>query len=173
MLTLPSENFYPEYYQRYTSIVPDGDIFEILVSNKNQINNLLSGLSDKQAEYKYAEGKWSIKEVLGHIIDTERIFADRALRIARNDKTDIPQFDHDAYVKEGDFNTQGITALIEQYNAVHQASILLFKSLSDEAWERIGLSGGKNFIVKCFPFILAGHELHHLTIIKERYIPGI
>lgn len=173
MITKPAENQYPDYYQKYTNIVPDGDILEILKSNKEKIISLLSGLTDKQAEYRYAEGKWSIKELLGHLTDTERIFAYRALRMARNDKTNIPQYDHDAYVAEAKFDNQKIADIIEHYNTVRQASISLFKSFDEDVWERIGSSGGKEFIVKCFPFIIAGHELHHLGIIKERYLTGV
>lgn len=173
MLQKPTANQYPEYFQRYVNLVPDGDIFEILKSNKEKMILLLSGLSDKQAEYRYAEGKWSIKEVLGHIIDTERIFAYRTLRMGRNDKTNIPQYDHDAYVAEAKFDNQKIADLIEHYKAVRDASISLVKSFDENAWERIGLSGGKEFITKCFPFIIAGHEIHHLGIIKERYLPGV
>lgn len=173
MLTKPAENLYPEYYQKYTNLISGGDIFENLKTNKEEIVETLSQLSDKQAEYKYAEGKWSIKEVLGHIIDAERIFYTRALRIARNDKTDIPQYDHDVYVTEAKFNYQKFSDLIEQYKAGRESSLLMFKSFDENDWERVGTAGGKQFVAKCFPFILAGHELHHLEIIKERYLPGI
>lgn len=173
MLTKPLNDQYPEYYQRYVNLAPEGDIFEILKNNKTEIVKLFSTLSEQQAEYKYADDKWSIKELLGHIIDTERIFLCRALRMARNDKTDIPQYDHDAFVVEAKFNNQSIKQLVKQFETGLEAVILLFQSFNDDDWQRVGTSGGKKFIVKCFPFIIAGHELHHIGILKERYLPNI
>ena len=172
MITKPAQNQYPEYYQKYIDKVPDGNILEIFKANKAKNIELLSTLSDKQAEHRYAEGKWSIKEVLGHIIDTERIFACRVLRMARNDKTNIPQYEHDVYVTEAKFDNFSISNLIEQYKVLGNSTLSLFNSFDEESWERVGISGGKEFIVKCFPYILAGHELHHFGVLKEKYLLG-
>lgn len=171
MITKPEQNLYPGYYQKYIDKVSDGDIIEILNSNKEENIKFFSDFSDEQTKYRYAEGKWSIKEVFGHIIDLERILSDRALKMARNDKTNIPQYDHDAYVAEAKFDIQDIGDLIKQYKASRESAISLFKSFDNAAWERVGISGGKEFVVKCFPFIMAGHELHHIQILKERYLP--
>lgn len=169
----PDKNLYPEYYQRYTDLLEDGDILEILKSNMKNIINDLSHLSDNQAEYRYADDKWSIKEVLGHIIDAERIFLNRTLRIARNDKIDIPQYDHNAYVSEANFDEMSLKSLIAQYEAGRISSLLLFESFNETEWNRIGTASGQKFIASCFPYVLAGHELHHLGIIKERYLHGV
>ena len=127
-------------------------------------------MSEGEAKYRYSEEKWSLKELLGHITDAERILTCRALRIARNDKTDIPQYDHNDYVTQAAFDKQPLTSLIELYKLGRESSIVLFQSFDSDVWNRQGISGGKKFTVRSFPFIITGHELHHLKIIKERYL---
>lgn len=170
MLERPQKTEYPEFYEAYLSKVSQKDIFELLGNGKEEMLNIYSGMTDDDARYSYAEGKWSLKELLGHITDAERILACRALRMARNDKTNIPQYDHNYFVAQANFNKQSVESLIKQYELVRESSLFLFQSFDNDVWNRQGISGGKKFTVRSFPFIITGHELHHLQIIKEKYL---
>jgi hypothetical protein len=170
MTTRPALAEYDPCYWKYIELVPDGDIVEILSS---QINNTLAQLgkaSDEKACQSYAPGKWSIKEVVGHVIDSERIFAYRALRISRNDKTPLAGFEQDDYVAGTNFNTRPLAGLIEEFKAVRSASIHLFKPLTDAEWQRRGIANGKEITTRALAYNIAGHELHHVGVLKSRYL---
>jgi len=131
---------------------------------------ILSSLGERQGNYRYAPDKWSVKEVLGHVIDTERIFAYRALRIARNDKTPIEGFEQDDYVRAALSGNHTLAGLIEEFSAVRRAGLLLFRSFEPEAWVRKGIASQKEISVRALVYVIAGHELHHRKILQEKYL---
>src|SRR5262245_55697074 len=128
MTSRPEANEYNEYNKRYISLVPDGDLRATLASQPSQFENLLAGLTDQQALFAYAPGKWTVKQVLGHVIDGERIFAYRALRIGRNDKTTLPGFEQDDFVANADFNKRSLQNLLEEFATVRKSNMFLFSS---------------------------------------------
>jgi hypothetical protein len=167
----PPANEYFEYYERYISLVPDGDIIETLRAQFDKTTAYLSALSEEQGAFRYAPGKWSVKEALGHLIDTERIFAYRALRIARNDRTPIEGFEQDDYVRFGSFDACTLASLIAEFAAVRKSTELLFAHLADEAWARMGVAYDHEVSVRALAYIAAGHELHHLAVLRAKYFP--
>jgi uncharacterized damage-inducible protein DinB len=134
---------------------------------------LFAGRSERDGSFRYAPGKWSVKEVLGHIADTERIFTYRALRIGRGDQTPLSGFEQDDYVKTGVFGERALAELAEEFGAVRGASIVLFRSFKEEAWPRRGVANEKEVTVRALAFITAGHQIHHRAILEERYFPAI
>jgi len=165
----PQTNEYDSYYERYISLVPGTDIVTTLQTQLDQTTVLLSAVSEEKAAYRYAPGKWSVKEVLGHLTDTERIFAYRALRIARNDRTPIEGFEQDGYVQYGPFSDCRLSDLLQEFGYVRDATLSLFQKLNDQAWNRRGIANKAEISVRAIAFILAGHELHHRKVLKEKY----
>jgi hypothetical protein len=171
LILKPTPEEYAPYYGKYISLVPDdGMVLQHLYNNRKALDTLLSPLSPERWEYRYAEGKWSVKESLLHIIDTERIFAYRALRIARGDTTPLPGYEQDDYVPLSGANTRSGSSLLEEHATVRQATLTLFGNLPEEAWGRMGTASNNPVSVRALAYMLAGHELHHLTLFKERYL---
>jgi len=169
----PQATEYAPYYEKYVAIVPDGEIEKTLEAQLREMKLLLGSVSEKGADFRYAEGKWSVKEVLGHISDTERVFAYRMLRIARGDQTPLAGFEQDDYVKAGNFPTRPLAELLEEFTAVRRASIVLLRSFDAAAWLRRGVANQKEISVRALAFILAGHDRHHRQILQERYFPAM
>lgn len=169
MRTQIKEDEYAPYYLPYVSRVAEGDFIEILTKQAEQTKERLSSLSDTQACFRYAPNKWSIKEVLGHIADTERVMAYRLLSVARGETRDLPGFDENDFIAHAAFNEQTLEELIENYEAVRKSTIHLIKSLSIEAFLRRGSANNYSVTVRALIAIIAGHEIHHLAIIEERY----
>jgi uncharacterized damage-inducible protein DinB len=169
----PQASEYAPFYEQYIAMVPDGEIEGTLEAQLRETKLLLGSLSEKGAEFRYAEGKWSIKEVLGHISDSERIFAYRMLRIARGDQTPLAGFEQDDYVNAGNFSARQLAELLEEFTAVRRASILLLQSFDAAAWLRRGVANQKEVSVRALAYILAGHERHHRQILQERYFPAM
>ncbi len=169
----PQASEYAPFYERYIAMVPDGEIAETLETQRKETKLLLGGLSENEAEFRYAEGKWSVKEVLGHISDTERIFAYRMLRIARGDQTPLAGFEQDDYVKSGSFQARTLADLLEEFMVVRQASNVLIRSFDAAAWLRRGVANQKEISVRALAYILAGHERHHRQVLQERYLPAM
>lgn len=167
------KNEYGEFYERYIKLSNNTPLDDLLKSNAKEVNDLFDGLSEEDALYKYEEDKWTLKQVLGHMIDTERIFNYRALCVARGEPNALSDFDQDVYVNNADFNTTPASKLREQYNATRQHTIALFSHFSDEELLRRGIISGHSFTVRATGYVITGHELHHLNIINERYIPGL
>lgn len=166
----PSQADYPAYYQTYVSLVPDGAIHEILLEQQQFTNNLISTITETQADYRYAPGKWSLKEVFGHMIDTERIMSYRLLRIARGDQTPLAGFEENFYVEHAFYDKRSMADLLEEYMSVRHATLTLVRGIAEVAWERIGIANVNPISVNALVYIIAGHELHHLDIMKERYL---
>jgi uncharacterized damage-inducible protein DinB len=163
---------YAPYYGRYISLVVGNDILEILDEQRRQTVTLLSGRDEADGDFRYAPEKWSAKEVLGHVCDTERIFAYRALRISRGDQTPIEGFEQDDYVKNGPFAERSLADAIEDYIAVRRATISLFRNLDEPAWSRRGIANKNEINVRSIAYLVAGHELHHRRILEEKYFAG-
>src|SRR5258706_7255126 len=169
----PEPTEYAEFYANYVSKVPGADVLSVLESQRLQMLQLFAGRSERDGSFRYAPGKWTVKEVLGHITDTERIFTYRALRIARGDQTPLPGFEQNDYVRGGNFAERTLAGLAEEFGLVRAASIALFQSLQKEAWQRRGAADKKEMTVRALAFIVAGHELHHRQILEEHYFPAI
>ncbi len=164
----PESGEYAPYYERYVSLVPDGDILATLEGQAPQTVALLAP-HQADGDFRYAAGKWSVKEALGHVIDTERVFSYRGLRIARNDRTPLAGFEQDDYVKYGPFGQCSLAALLEEFTSVRQATLSLFRALDEAAWARRGVASNNEVTVRGLAYIIAGHELHHRRIFQERY----
>jgi uncharacterized damage-inducible protein DinB len=164
----PSEHL--PYYGKYVALVPDGDILATLEGQTGETRALLRGLGEEKALHRYGPDKWSVKEVLGHMIDTEKIFAHRALRFARNDATPLPGFDENTYVPNAHFDRLPLGSLLDEFEAVRRATLLFFRHLEDAAWDRRGLANNAEVSVRALAWIAAGHELHHRSILRERYL---
>ncbi len=168
----PEPDEYAPYYEKYISLVPDDDVLQILDKQCAEMVALLSARDAADGDLRYAPGKWSVKESLGHLIDTERIFSYRALRIARNDKTPIEGYEQDDYVKFGPFAKRTLASLIEEFISVRQATLSLFRGLDEAGWTRRGVANKNEVTVRALAFMMAGHELHHREIFQERYFAG-
>jgi hypothetical protein len=166
----PQPGEYAPYSDRYISLVPANDVLTALEDQRRQMLLLLCGRTEADGDLRYAPEKWSLKEVLGHINDTERIMSYRALRISRGDATPIEGFEQDDYVRNGPFARRPLADLIEDYIAVRRATISLFRNLDEAAWTRRGVATKNEVTVRALAYIIAGHELHHRRIIEEKYL---
>src|SRR6202171_6713725 len=165
----PESGEYAPFYETYISKVKGNNILSILEAQRLQMAQLFAAHSERDGNFRYAPDKWTVKEALGHVTDTERIFAYRALRIARGDQTPLSGFEQDDYVRSGNFAERTLVDLAEEFGLVRAASIALFRSLQKEAWSRRGVANEKDVTVRSLAFIVAGHELHHRLILGERY----
>jgi len=165
----PEPGEYAPYYERYISLITGSDILGTLDGQRRQMLLLLSGRDQSDGDIRYAADKWSVKEVLGHVCDTERIFAYRALRISRGDRTPIEGFEQDDYVKNGPFARASLAEIIEDYIAVRRATLTLLRNLEEAAWTRRGVANKNEVTVRALAYIMAGHELHHRRILEEKY----
>lgn len=166
----PDASEYASYYNTYISLVGGHDILDSLERLGDEAAAFYSALSEEQGDLRYAPGKWSIREVLGHVIDTERIMTYRALRFSRNDTKDLPGFDQEPYVQNGPYSHCKLPDLLGEFDCVRQASIYLFGNLDEAAWTRGGTADQKRITVRSLAYIVAGHELHHRRIVQEKYL---
>jgi hypothetical protein len=172
-ISKPAETEYLPYYGRYISLVPDGDILSVLDKQSEATLALLRGIPESQAGWRYAPDKWSIKELVGHLLDTERIFAYRALRFARNDRTPVPGYEQDDYIREASFDECLLAALAAEFESVRHSTLFLFKHLSEAAWTRRGMANDSEVSVRALAYIIAGHELHHREILRSKYLSSM
>ena len=168
---LPGEH--SEGLAAYIARVPEGDIMTLLEGQMDAVASLFGGLSEAQGAYRYAPGKWSLKDLLQHFSDAERIFAYRCLRIGRGDATPLPGWEEDDYAQAAKADTRATADLLTDFQAARLASLHLFRSLSDAAWMQQGTSNGRSLTARCVPYISLGHAAHHLAVIRERYLPGV
>ena len=167
----PKEGEYAPYAMMYIKLLPDdGRVLEYLNENLKKTKDLIDSLPVDKLSYRYAEGKWNIKEILLHIIDVERIFTYRALRFARNDKTALAGFEQDDYTPHSGANGRNLFSIFEEYEAVRRATVTFFNGCEEEALTRSGLANNQNVSVRSLVYQIAGHELHHCNIIKEKYL---
>ena len=170
VISRPQADEYATYYGNYISKVPEGDLLAMLATQVGDTLTLIRGIPEARGDYRYAPDKWSIKEVVGHICDTERIMGYRALRIARADATPLPGFEQNDYVPAGDFNRRTLGDLGEELAAVRQATLHLFRHLGPEALTRRGSASGNPFTPRALAYVIAGHERHHVGILKAKYL---
>ncbi|HEX8179279.1 MAG TPA: DinB family protein [Pyrinomonadaceae bacterium] len=166
----PDSGEYQPYYEKYVSLVPAGDVCETLDRQVADTLRLLRGLDETQGNHAYEPGKWSIKSVIGHVSDTERIFAYRALRFARGDATPLPGYDQDEFGRFANFDARTLADLADEFQSVRAATSTLLRSLDAAAWQRRGTANNAEVSVRALAHIIAGHELHHVQIIRERYL---
>ena len=157
------------FYHGYIDKVPGEQIGEYLALQLREVERLLGPLDDSAARFRYAPAKWSVKEVLGHLCDVERIFGYRLLRIARADATPLPGFDEDAYVPPAEFDARPLSGLLHEFQAVRASTIALVEGLPPGAWERRGQASGKGISTRAIAYIMGGHVTHHLAVLRERY----
>jgi hypothetical protein len=168
----PQPGEYASYYERYICLVQGEDILDTLDQQRREMMLLLCARDDEEGDFRYAPGKWSAKEVLGHVCDTERIFAYRALRISRADAAPIEGFEQDDYVRNGPFARRPLADLVEDFIAVRRATLSLLRNLDEAAWSRRGIANKNEVSVRALAYIIAGHELHHRRILEEKYFPA-
>lgn len=162
----------PPFYHRYVEPIKEKDLFDVLESTNQKTQVFLNNLEESNGDFRYASGKWSVKEVVCHMLDAERVFCFRALTFARNDKTELPGFDENAYAPEANAEVRTLAELVQEAVRLRTTTIDLFKSFSTEMLNRTGVANKGTFTVKGIGYIIAGHELHHLTILRDRYFPG-
>ncbi len=171
-LARPDASEYAPFLGTYVAEVPEGDVLEILEEQGHGTQRLLAGLSETEGLHRYAPGKWSVKEVVGHLMDSERVFAYRALRFARADATALPGFDEQAWVPAGHFDARPLAALAAELDQVRRGTLALFRSFDPDTLARRGTANNHEISVRALAYVIAGHERHHLRILRERYWGG-
>ena len=166
----PETNEFAPYYNNYVSLITDEPITTVLEGQPGELSRLISGLPEEKGTYAYAEGKWTIKELLSHLIDGERIFAYRVLRISRGDKTPIEGFEQDGYIATSNANNRSFAELLEEFGLLRKANVLLVKNLSDESSRLMGTASDNPVSARALVYIMAGHVRHHQNILNERYL---
>ncbi len=168
MLSRPQATEYADFYKNYIALVPDAPILDFLAKQIDSYRQLLTGVSDEAASTAPQPGKWSLKQVLGHVCDAERVMGYRALRFARSDETELPGFEQDDYVREAGSNSRPLEDLMREFEAVRMATIALFGSLPPEAEQRAGIANHNRVTVRALAYIAAGHAQHHYDLLKAR-----
>ncbi|HEV7698592.1 MAG TPA: DinB family protein [Pyrinomonadaceae bacterium] len=167
----PEQNEHDPYYNGYISQIAEGDdLFEVMDAQPAGLRSLIAALPEEKGTYSYADGKWTVKELLSHIIDGERMFAYRILRISRGDETPIEGFDQDPYIAHSHANDRSFAELMEEFDLVRRANMLMFRNMTDEDAARIGTANEKQISARAIAYIMAGHVRHHENILKERYL---
>lgn len=166
----PAATEFSPYYAKYIERVPDGDLLEALARQHEETAALVRAVPEARGDHRYAEGKWSIREVLGHVADTERVMAYRALRVARGDTTPLPGFDENLYVANAGFAARSLASLVDDLRIVRDASLALLRPLSEAELARGGTANGAPITARALAWIIAGHERHHVAILRERYL---
>lgn len=166
----PENSEYPEYFEPYIKLVKDENVIRFMEGQILSMQAFLSEIPEDKEDCTYAEGKWTLKEVLGHVIDTERIMSYRALRFARNDNTELPGFNDKNYVQHADFNKRTVYDLAHEFGLVRESNLALFRSLGEEALNRRGVADNKDISVRALIYVIAGHAMHHLNVIRSKYL---
>jgi hypothetical protein len=169
----PAPTEYAPYFSRYINLVAEADFLAVLARQPAEYRALLGALSDEQAGFRYAPGKWTVREVLGHVIDAERVFGYRALCIARGETVSLPSFDENAYAAKAGHDGYSLDELLEEFAYVRRAHIALFEHFAQAAWERTGSVNQNQISVRGLAYIMTGHVQHHAEILKERYAAAL
>lgn len=169
-MSRPQPNEYDPYYEQYVSLVPEDRIVPVLAAQPAELAALFAGVDEARGTYAYADGKWTIKQLLGHLIDGERIFAYRALRISRGDKTPIEGFEQDGYIENAYANERSFSDLLREFSLIRETTVMLFDHLKKDAWGWTGTANDVQISVRALAWIMAGHVRHHAAILNERYL---
>ena len=165
----PYKDEYVLYYHTYIEKVPEGDVIKSMDKQIAEVKRLFKNITKKQSVFRYSPEKWSVKEVIGHILEAERVLAYRTLRFARNDNKDLHGFDENEYINQSNYNEIKLADLIEEFCALRTSNVLMFKNFTDEMSLRSGTANGNKFTVRALAYIMTGHVHHHLKILRERY----
>ena len=166
----PEASEYAPYYGQYISLVQGNDVVQALEEQISATVDLLSALTESQGNHRYAPDKWSIKQVIGHLSDAERVFSYRAMRIARADRTPLASFEQNDFVANGPFEHSRLADLVDEFASIRRATVHLVRQLDEAAWTRRGTASDKEMSVRALAYIIAGHELHHRGVLKEKYL---
>ena len=166
----PMETEYTPNYKKYVDKVEGDDVIWVLETQINDFLELINSIPEEKKSYSYKEGKWTIAELLGHVIDTERVFAFRALCFARNDQTPLPGFEQDEYMKYSNFNSRTLRSFVDEFTHLRKSNNVLFGNFGEESLHRTGTANNKQVSVNALLYIIAGHFNHHMTFLKERYL---
>ncbi|MCW8810509.1 MAG: DinB family protein [Ignavibacteriaceae bacterium] len=166
----PCPGDYSTYYETYIKLVEGEDILRILNDQSKRTQEILNSFSEHRGNYRYAEGKWTVKEIVGHLLDTERVFAYRALCIARGEKKSLPGFDQNDYVKEGNFNRRELFDLNYEFRLLRESNLLLFRTFTPDMLKLKGFANESSVTVLAILFMIAGHEKHHMNVLREKYM---
>jgi hypothetical protein len=169
MISRPVEGEYDPYFDRYIKLVPEGNLLELLRSQTQETRESFEKFSEDRGNYSYAPGKWSIKEVLGHVMDSERIFAYRILCISRGEQQPLPGFDQNDYAAAADYARIPLSKVVQHYEALRRSTFFLLEQIPGSAWNRTGISNQKRISLRALAYIIAGHERHHLRVLSELY----
>ena len=166
----PNLGDYSTYYENYIKLIEGDDILKILNEQSKKTQDILNSFSEHRGNFRYADGKWTVKEVVGHLLDTERVFTYRALCIARGEKKSLPGFDQNDYVSEGNFNRRELFDLNYEFRLLRESNLLLFRSFTPEMLKLKGFANESSVSVLAILFIIAGHEKHHMKVLREKYM---
>lgn len=166
----PERNEYAEYYEGYVSSIPEDDVVSVLAGQAAELEAMIAGLPENKGIFSYADGKWTIKELLGHIIDGERVFGYRLHRFSHGDATPLASFDQDIYVNNGRSNLRTFADLLDEFASVRRGNLSLVRTLREADWDLAGTASDAHVTVRALAFIMAGHVRHHLRIMQERYL---
>jgi hypothetical protein len=172
-IEVPGADEYAPYYATYVGRAPSGDVLATLEKQVGELDGLLRGLTDEQANSCFAPGEWSIKEVVGHLVDAERAFGYRAFAFSRGESAALPSFDQDAYVREAGFGARSLAALLDELTLLRRANLIAFTHLTPEAARRRGTASGQEVSVRALIYIIAGHVVYHLEDLREKYLPAV
>lgn len=170
MIKRPKPGEYPDFFETYIKLVHGDQVMKILEDQILDLQFMLSDVEEEKENYRYEPGKWTLKEVIGHIIDTERIMIYRALCFARGHKDPLPGYDPDVFMKQVDFNKRTVYDLAHEFGVVRESAIILFKKLSEEELDRSGVANNWKMNVRSLAYTIAGHTIHHLNILKSKYL---
>lgn len=168
-LPRPKPDHAHHFYFVYIDQVPDGDVFEVLRTGVAETRTVLAGLGEDRELHRYAPGKWTVRDVVGHVVDTERVFGFRAFHIARGDRADLPGMDQDAFADAARASDRPVADWLDELEALRRSHLRLFSSFGEVEWSRVGKASGFPFRVSAFPWIMAGHEIHHRRVLAEKY----
>jgi len=169
----PSATEYAQPFERYVSLVQDSDVLAALARQAGELAAALGGVRGEAERYRYADGKWSIREVLGHVIDSERVFGYRALCIARGEQASLPGFDENVYAANASFDDCPLDELLREFGQVRDGNLAFFRHLGAAAWLRSGVANSKAVSVRALAFVMVGHVRHHLGVLRDRYLPQL
>ena len=169
-MSRPLENEYAPDFQGYVSHVSEDDIMPALRSQIDALDVLLEHVAPERETYRYAEGKWSIREIVGHLIDGERVFGYRALCIARGETQNLPGFDQDQYMLTAPFDRIDLEDLLSEFRLVRLSNIAMLRTLDEAAWMRMGTANGNPVSVRALVYVMVGHVRHHMNVLRERYL---